>query len=70
MSIQRGTDILLKEKKALNKEAFGHVSQHTQLGLFMGQNAFEETLYSPSSLPFLVKVSENKSSANYRAQWS
>jgi len=36
----------------------------------MGQNAFGETLFSPPSLPFLVKVSENKSSANYRAQWA
>lgn len=37
----------------------------------MGQNAFGETLFCPPlSFPFLVKVSENKSSANHGVQWS
>lgn len=29
----------------------------------------EKQFFLPLSLPFLVKVSENKSSENYRAQW-
>lgn len=30
----------------------------------------EKHFFPPLSLPFLVKVSENKSPANYRAQWA
>lgn len=74
ISFQKVLTCMRKGGKGFTKEASGHVSQHTRLVPFIGclSEFFWWTKASPSpfpsSLPFLVKLCENKSWANYKVQ--